>query len=81
MGGVKKQEKMKRINIGRWKAGCPSKRKGMGSNVENEAPISVMFVDNTLGGLRTKGLQAEELRLGMTTGYSVRIAKSTGMPL
>ena len=51
--GQKKQEnslrrKLKRkINIGRGKAGFPAVRKEKGSNVENEAPISVMFVDYT----------------------------------
>ena len=53
----------------------------MGSNVENEAPISVMFVDNTVGGQLAKRLQAEELRMGRMTGYRVRIAESAGMPL
>ena len=49
LGRAKNQEKslkrkMKRkINIGRRKAGCPSKRKKKGDNVENEAPISVIF--------------------------------------
>ena len=84
---MKKQEsslkrKIKRnMNIGRGKAGCPSKRKGKGSNVENEAPISVMFFDNTVGGQLAKRLQAEEPRMGRMTGYRVRIAECAGMPL
>ena len=62
LGGKKKQEKSiqrkkkRKVNIGRGKAGCPSKRKEVGSNVENEAHISVMFVDNTTGGQLTKRL-------------------------
>ena len=83
----KKQEKslkrkMKRkMKIGRGKAVCPPKRYGKGSNVENEAPISVMCVDNTAGGQLVKRLQAEELRMGRMTGYRVRIAEYGGMPL
>ena len=74
LGCKKKQEKSlkrkmkKKMNIGRGKAVCPPKRKGKGSNVENEAPISVMFVDNTVGGQLGKRLQAEELRMGRMTG-------------
>ena len=62
------------MNKGRGKAGCPPKRKNNGDNVQNEAPISVMFVDNTMGGQLAK-------RMGRMTGYRVRIAVSAGMPL
>ena len=87
LGGKKKQEKSlkrkikRKVNIGRGKAGCPSKTMEVGSNVENETPISVMFVDNTAGEQLAKRLQAEELRMGRMTSYRVQIAESAGMPL
>merc|ERR1711940_126175 len=87
LGGKKRQEqsyqrKLKRkINVGKKKSGMPMKEKKKGDNIQNEQPISVMFVDNTAGGLLTKRLQAEEIKLGKMTGYRVRMAESAGMPL
>ena len=87
LGGKKRMEKsykrkMKRkVNSGRGKAGIPAKPKRKGDNVNNEQPISVLFVDNTGGGLLAKRLQAEEVKLGKMTGYRVKIAESAGMPL
>ena len=87
LGGKKRQEKshmrkMKRkVNIGRGKSEISAKKKEKGMNVQNEAPISVLIVDNTAGGLLAKKLQAEEGRLGKMTRYRVRIAESAGLPL
>ena len=46
-----------------------------------EAPISVLFVDNTAGGVLAKRLQAVEKRLGGITSYRVRITEQAGMAL
>ena len=87
LGGKKRHEKSykrklkRKVNIGRGKSGLPAKRKEKGINVQNKKPISVLFVDNTAGGLLAKRLQKEEGKLGLMTGYRVRIAESAGMPL
>ena len=87
LGGIKKQEnsmrrKLKRkVNIGMGKAGFPASRKKRGDNVDNEAPISVLFVDNTAKGILARRIQDEEKKLGRMTGYRIRVAESAGMPL
>ena len=59
LGGAKKQEtnlkrKMKRrVNKLRGKAGFPAQRKKADTTLK-DSPISVMFVDNTKGGLLAK---------------------------
>ena len=49
--------------------------------VMQEAPISVLFVDNTARGLLAKRLQETEKRLGGVTSYRVRITEQAGMAL
>ena len=86
MGGAKKQEtnlkrKMKRrMNKLKGKAGFPAQRKKADTALL-DSPISVMFVDNTKGGLLAKKFKEEEKRLGRMTGYNVRVAETTGMAL
>ena len=46
-----------------------------------DSPISVLFVDNTKGGLLAKRFKEEEKRLGRMTGYNVRVAETAGMAL
>ena len=46
-----------------------------------DSPISVMFVDNTKGGLLAKKFREEEKRLGRMTGYNVRVAETAGMAI
>ena len=87
LGGQKKQEmslkrKLKRkINLGRGKVGFPPARKSKKDKVMNEAPISVLFIDNTKRGTLAKRLQIEESRLSAMTGYRIRVAEAAGTPL
>ena len=86
LGGAKRQEtnlkrKMKRkVNKLKGKAGFPAQRKKADRTLM-ERPISVLFVDNTKGGLLAKKFREEEKRLGLMTGYNVRVAETAGMPL
>ena len=86
LGGAKRQEtnlkrKMKRkVNKLKGKAGFPAQRK-KADRALMESPISVLFVDNTKGGLLAKKFREEEKRLGLMTGYNVRVAETAGMPL
>ena len=87
LGGQKRQEmslrrKIKRkINIGRGRVGHPASRKNKKDSLNNEAPISVLFIDNTKGGMLAKRLQSEESRLSTMTGYRIRVAEAAGTPL
>ena len=65
--------------MSRGKAGIPARRKTLAEKVEQKTPISVMFIDNTMGGILAKRLQKEEQRLAGMTGY--RIIESVGTPL
>ena len=42
---------------------------------------SVLFVDNSAGGMLSKMFQEAEEAAGATTGYRVRITESAGTPL
>ena len=87
LGGRKKQEvawkrKMKRkMNQLKGKAGFPASGKEKMITPLNDSPISVLFVDSTKGGMLAKRFREEERRLGQMTGYNIRVAEMSGMPL
>ena len=71
----------RKIKIGRGRVGHPASRKNKKDSLNNEAPISVLFIDNTKGGMLAKRLQSEESRLSTMTGYRIRVAEAAGTPL
>ena len=88
LGGIKKQaralkrklkkELNKKMGLAGFPASSKSKRK---ETIRKASPISVLFMDNTKGGLLSRKLQEADNRLSLMTNYRVRVVESAGTAL
>ena len=69
------------MNQQRGMSGIPATRKSMSTTPLQDSIISVLFIDNTKGGVLDKMFREEEKRLGNMTGYKIRVAEMAGMAL
>ena len=84
----KKQEKAlkrklrKKMNRKLGRASFPSSRKNKEKEtIRKASPISVLFIDNTKGGVLANKLQEADTRLETMTNYKVRVVESPGTAL
>ena len=87
LGGLKKVEKAQKRRLQsrmRKKMGEQSLPEGWKSKRgSGKLAIirSVMFVENTAGGVLARRLQEKEIEIGQATGYRIKMAESAGTPL
>ena len=63
-------------------AGFPTSRKNKEKEtIRKASPVSVLFIDNTKGGLLARKLQEADNRLCTVTNYKVRVVESAGTAL
>ena len=70
LGGIKKQENALKRKFQQEK-----------ETIRKASPISVLFIDNTKGGVLANKLQEADTRLETMTNYKVRVVESPGTAL
>ena len=87
LGGQKRLEKATKRKLKRKihrdmdKAGIKPKVKTRIEKAIQEAPVSVLFVENTKNSMLAKRLQAAQKRLAGSTSYRIRITETARMAL